>query len=904
MKDYFRKPFVSILLIIPFSIWVGVIFYNHYPRLWQAIEDPFAAAKTFPPQYMSLGVGRIGLLVLAILVGHFVIAYLLSLQRLKAQKLAVFILAAVFVFGLAWSLYHYPGLLDAGLNLALLLIIILISAFVGRKLLHMLGPKSNSALEEFLFSAGLGLGLFAYAILALAFLGLLHAWLVWLILVILGIAWTLNKVRETRFFRSKVSVGALKTSAIVDVFAAKDPKNLVSGDILLISLISINLLVNLIGALAPEIEVDALTHHLYVPRVYIENHRLVYIPYHLPSAYPLGMQMLFTLSMLLSTSVLAKLIHFSLGVLSLLATYCFGRKYMDSRAGLLAATVFYTVSVVAWESTTAYIDLGFTFFITLEIFALVNWWHSQQDKWLAVAAIMCGFAMGIKYHGIFGLILLVIGILLKLRFAARGEISLALKAIFIYGSISILIVSPWLIRNYIFTGNPVFPFLNNIFKSPLMRPVNPTFTRGSFGMGDNLFSRYILSPWNMTFHGEKYGGVISPIFLMFLPFLFVIRVDKVIKYMLLFCGVYFALWGTSASIMRYLIPIMPFLSIVVSHVIKGMVSWDSIGNKVLSAGVITVTGTVLFLNLPFFHPFWQREWSQGIVRHVPYQVVLGIESREHYLSRRIGSYDVFQYVNRNLPSDAKILCFNEEFRYLSDRTLVVIWSFEARNIASSRSASELLSHVKDQRVTHFLVNWGAVADTQRGFVILQDSFVKKHLDPLYRNKSVALYKFSFEALPPRNYVWREGEAFLSQSGSRTTDFKAPASKGICLGMGWGTSKGDFVEYEVSIPRDLPSAVLFIRYAREGQTDTALNVYLDGQLVGTSPSVSLSPTGGWGYEADEWTYQELPLGPMEEGEHKAKFISQIDGGNVNIDGFFIADSSFQPPGDVHHNVIFN
>jgi hypothetical protein len=118
-------------------------------------------------------------------------------------------------------------------------------------------------------------------------------------------------------------------------------------------------------------------------------------------------------------------------------------------------------------------------------------------------------------------------------------------------------------------------------------------------------------------------------------------------------------------------------------------------------------------------------------------------------------------------------------------------------------------------------------------------------------------------------------------------------------MGWGGSKGDFVEYEVSIYRNLPSAVLFLRYAREGQADAALNVYLDEQLVGDSPSMGLAPTGGWGYEADEWVYQELPLGAVEEGEHKVKFISQMDGGAVNIDGFLIADSSFQPPSDVHH-----
>jgi hypothetical protein len=225
--------------------------------------------------------------------------------------------------------------------------------------------------------------------------------------------------------------------------------------------------------------------------------------------------------------------------------------------------------------------------------------------------------------------------------------------------------------------------------------------------------------------------------------------------------------------------------------------------------------------------------------------------------------------------------------------------FESGDIAASRSADELLRRVKDHGITHFLINWGAVADTQRGLVILQDSFVNEHLDPLYRNRSVALYKFSFEALPPKNYVWQEGEKFFSQTGSGAGDFKSAASSGQCLGMGWGGRKGDSVEYQVPIPQDLPSAVLFLRYAREGQTDAALDVYLDEQSLGTSPSVSLAPTGGWGYEADEWVYQELPLGAVEEGEHKVKFISQMDGGAVNIDGFLIADSSFQPPDDVHH-----
>jgi len=671
----------------------------------------------------------------------------------------------------------------------------------------------------------------------------------------------------------------------------------------LLSLISVCLIMSLIGALAPEIEVDALVYHLYIPKVYIQNHRLEYIPYEFRAAFPLGVEMLFTLGMLLRDSILAKLIHFALGVLSLLTAYSLGRKYMGGRVGLLAAAVFYTISVVGWSSTTAYIDLGTTFFTTLEIFALVNWWRSGNDRWLAVAAIMCGLAMGTKYLGVFSLVMLIIGILLKsplsrFRSAGKRDLLTVSRTIFICAFVSILMISPWLIRNYVFTKNPVYPFFNNIFKSPLMPPVNPTFDRDQFGMGDNVLTKYILSPWNVTFHGDKYRGVIGPIFLAFLPFLAVVKIDKVLGYLLLLCGVFYILWLASFPIIRYLMPILPCLSIIVGYIVHNMVSWDNRGNAVLSAEVMGVTAAMLFLNLPFFHPLWQEGWSPGIIRHVPYQVVLGTESREHYLSRHISSYEVFRYANRHLPPDAKMLCFNEEFRYLCDRTLVPVFSFEARDIVASRDGSELLKYLKELGVTHFLINWAAVGDSQRGLTILQDGFVKRHLNPLYRNASVVLYQLSFETLSLRNYLWQEGEAFVLQAGSEARDVKAPASNGQCLGMGWGARDGDFVEYAVRIPQDLPSAVLFIRYAREGQTDAALDVYLDDQLVGASPSLSLPPTGGWGYEAEEWAYRELPLGTVEEGEHRVRFVSQVDGGGINIDGFFIADSSFEPPDSMY------
>jgi hypothetical protein len=151
----------------------------------------------------------------------------------------------------------------------------------------------------------------------------------------------------------------------------------------------------------------------------------------------------------------------------------------------------------------------------------------------------------------------------------------------------------------------------------------------------------------------------------------------------------------------------------------------------------------------------------------------------------------------------------------------------------------------------------------------------------------------FEIVSSEEGIWNEGEAFLSQSGSGTIDFKVPASNGQCLGMGWGNRRGNFVEYELDLPFSLPRAALYLRYAREGRWAAELDVYASGKLVGSSPSMVLKPTGGWGYKAGEWKYQKLLLGSMEAGKYRMKFVSLVDFGEVNIDGFFIADQSFRP-----------
>ncbi|MCD5390694.1 hypothetical protein LR007_02375 [candidate division NPL-UPA2 bacterium] len=97
----------------------------------------------------------------------------------------------------------------------------------------------------------------------------------------------------------------------------------------------------LIGALTPPLNYDTLSYHLGVPKIYIRNHRIMYLPHQVYSNFPFTLQMLYTLSLLLKGDILAKLIHLSFGLLTVGAIYCFSRRYFSQKIALLAAAIFY-----------------------------------------------------------------------------------------------------------------------------------------------------------------------------------------------------------------------------------------------------------------------------------------------------------------------------------------------------------------------------------------------------------------------------------------------------------------------------------------------------------------------------------------------------------------------------------
>ena len=153
--------------------------------------------------------------------------------------------------------------------------------------------------------------------------------------------------------------------------------------ILLLALLFASVIVNMVGVLGPELGFDALWYHLTIPKIYLSQNKIFFIPGSLfyYSAMPKLTEMLYLVSLVFSPiGTLAKLIHFSFGILSAIALYRLAKRYLKTRESLLTVLIFYTTLIVGWQSITAYIDLTRTFFEILALDLFLRWWGGIRRK--------------------------------------------------------------------------------------------------------------------------------------------------------------------------------------------------------------------------------------------------------------------------------------------------------------------------------------------------------------------------------------------------------------------------------------------------------------------------------------------------------------------------------------------
>ena len=312
----------------------------------------------------------------------------------------------------------------------------------------------------------------------------------------------------------------------------------------------------LLISLAPENGHDSLSTHLTIPRYIYENRVWNYdVSKYIWAVAPMGANMLFVPAYMFGSEEAVKLLNISFILAS--AFFIFESTKSSFRSlpiGLIFALAYLTLPVTFYVLGQAFIEPALGFFVTAMFVQLFD----RKTNWYFVT-FMLSCAISIKPTAIlFAPILFALYLLVadKQQKYSRLPKIILITLFFGFGSY---------IYAYLLTGNPLFPQMNEIFKSELMSKeafYNPTWANRDG----------IAIAWKVIFESRKYGefledGVFGIFFAIALPFslaLSFLNIKRSKESIYLFCAIilFVALIFWYQGYIRYVYPIIPVLFIL------------------------------------------------------------------------------------------------------------------------------------------------------------------------------------------------------------------------------------------------------------------------------------------------------------------------------------------------------
>ena len=419
-----------------------------------------------------------------------------------------------------------------------------------------------------------------------------------------------------------------------------------------------------IGVLAPPdtLEWDSLAYHLAVPKLWLAQGHISYIPYIHQSNFPGAFDYLYLFGLSAGYPG-AKAFVLAAATFGGFAIFGLTRQLYGRKAAWWASLAFSTVPVLLWLSGTAYIDVpnGLCAGIAIALAAL--YCKTLDKKHLMLAAVMLGLATASKYTGLqtigaVGLILLLTGI-------KRKESGEYFKSAVVVGIVALVIACPWYIKNELWAGNPVYPFFySKLGGRNFSAPQAEEYTReqSSFGVGTNdltghhdfsqlgaaIFGlgyqpgRYI-NPAQQAGGGFPTGAVGATVLCALVAWAFSGRNRAFEMFSLAGIGVSLLLWFFLSQQSRYIVTLTIPLSVM------------------LGGGVVRLRGGPWLAAIAALQGVYSFALigSQVTWRQLP--VVFGQISQADYQQKGIAFYDAAQFINQTVPQTGRVALYDEVF---------------------------------------------------------------------------------------------------------------------------------------------------------------------------------------------------------------------------------------------------
>ncbi len=327
-------------------------------------------------------------------------------------------------------------------------VLIIAAAYgLGRRALELSRVENELApVERIPLACLVGVVLLGLITLVTGRLGLLSPWPTRALLMLCA----LDGLRGTvRSFRSLGSLPKPSPAALGSIFAC-------APFVILASL----------AAMLPSTDFDAIEYHLEGPKEYFLAGKIELLPHNVYTSMPFGIEMMHLLGMESMNdwwrgALAGQFVVMTFAIWAGWMIWLTARRWGSSIAAWCALLVYLTTPWVYRLASISYVEGPMCAFHAALVWAAGRAWESEgtsRNRFWGLAGLLAGGAFVCKYPG---LVSAVVPFGLLSIAASRRARTLAPSFAFAAGCA--LATSPWLIKNLIDTGNPVYPLAYRLF---------------------------------------------------------------------------------------------------------------------------------------------------------------------------------------------------------------------------------------------------------------------------------------------------------------------------------------------------------------------------------------------------------------------------------------------------------
>jgi len=381
-----------------------------------------------------------------------------------------------------------------------------------------------------------------------------------------------------------------------------------------------------IAALAPETGPDALGSRSALPMMWLRDGAIRSYPELLGSYMGLAGEVMHLLVLPLTGPNCAKVVSMASALVIVIALghRSWGAKRPER---ILAGLCLFGSTVVWWQFVHGFVDLQQASLFLGACIATMAWRKSKDPSWAALVGLLGGAATAVKLNGGAVLLIAVCAMVPSLVGPERRRAAISLAMLTLT---SMAMIGPWLLRSWLLTGNPVFPFANNYFNSPLA-PL--TLVAKHFGLPFDI--NLVTLPWKIVAEPGRFVeiGTVHTVWALLLARCVWQRCIRW-EWAIIGCLVWLA-WLTTEQNTRYAIPALVVTAVALVVAPPAITRYSRLELWIIAA--CWLLGTVLGLTRP---SAWLWRANNGPA--FPLDWAYGRQSTETYLQDRLPTYPLAQ----------------------------------------------------------------------------------------------------------------------------------------------------------------------------------------------------------------------------------------------------------------------